>query len=392
VTRRLPITLLALALALSACAYESSGTTTTTVVPPDEILPATGPADLVFRDQLSDGAVVILESITLPAPGFVVLFSDEGGAPAEVIGTTQIISAGVIANVPVSFFVPIEGDALVHAQLHIDMDRDEAFTYEPPDAFVDVPATRANGEAATEMASITQLPPISPAVVTFAEQRTTGETVEVLALDLPAPGFVAIREDEEGQAGRILGISDLLPAGPSAAVSVTLDETLGISGVLFASIYIDRDGDGVLTLAEGSPDQIALGADGLEATIGVPILVVPVSPTQLTAADQESEGAAVVFTVGVPAPAFAVVRSDDGGQPGEVLAVSDILELGTTDLTLTLETPLTADATLWVTVHIDFNGDGVFDESDPIGVRSNGRLAEQSILVTLPVPEDDTDG
>ena len=208
--------MLGLALAVSACAYETSGTTTTTTIDPADVLPSTGPADVVFRDQMTDGAGVVLESVTLPSPGFVVLFSDESGSPGEVVGATQIISAGVIANVPVSFFVPIEASTVVHAQIHIDMDRDEAFTYEPPDAFMDVPATSANGEVAAVAASITLLPPISPAVVTFAEQRTAGDVIEVLSVELPAPGFVVIREDDQGEAGRILGVSALLPAGLSS--------------------------------------------------------------------------------------------------------------------------------------------------------------------------------
>ncbi|MCJ7725007.1 MAG: hypothetical protein MUP76_01260 [Acidimicrobiia bacterium] len=120
--------------------------------------------------------------------------------------------------------------------------------------------------------------------------------------------------------------------------------------------------------------------------------MVPLTPTQLTVADQESEGAAVVATVTTPAPAFVVMRADNGGEPGAVLAVSSLLELGSTDVTLTLDPPLTADATVWITVHIDFNGDGVFDESDPVGIRPNGRPAEQSIVVTLPVPVDDGTG
>ena len=96
--------------------------------------------------------------------------------------------------------------------------------------------------------------------------------------------------------------------------------------MLFASIYIDRDGDGVLTLGDGAVDQIAQGADGLEATIGVPIMVVPLGPIQLAASDQESEGTEVVAIVTVPAPAFLVLRSRRRRGTRRVLAVSDLLD------------------------------------------------------------------
>jgi hypothetical protein len=382
--------MLALALAVSACAYESSGTTTTTSVDPDEILPSTGPADLVLREQRSEGAGVVFESVTMPAPGFVVLYEDEGGLPGEMIGTSDILSAGVIANVPVSFFVPLNGGAVVHAQIHIDMDRNEAFTYEPPDAFVDVPAVKANGEVVLVAATIGLLPPISPASVTFGEQRIIGDAVTVASADLPAAGFVVIREDDQGGPGRILGISDLLPAGISTDIEVVFDDTLGLSAVMFASVYIDRDADGILTLGDDPVDRIAQADDGLEVTIGVPITVVPLTPVHLTVEDQESEGVEVIATVTIPAPSFLVIRSDDGGVPGEVLVVSGLLDIGTTSgIALTLDPPLDADTTLWFTVHIDLDGNGEFDGVEPIGILEGGDLAETSILVTLPVPEEE---
>jgi len=390
VIRRLIPTLLALLLAVSACTYESSGTTTTIALDPDQIAPSTGPADLVFREQRTEGAGVVFESVTMPDPGFVVLYGDEGGSPGEMIGTSAILSAGVIANVPVSFFVPLEGATVVHAQIHIDMDRNEAFTYEPPDAFVDVPAVKANGEVAVVMATIGLLPPVSPASVTFGEQRTVGDAITVASVDLPSAGFVVIREDDQGAPGRFLGVSELLPAGNSTDIEVTLDDTLGLSAVMFVSVYIDRDTDGILTLGEDAVDRIAQADDGLEVTVGVPITVVPVTPVRLAVEDQESEGAEVVATVTVPAPSFLVVRSDTGGLPGDVLAVSELIEIGTTSgLTLTLDPPLDADTTLWFTVYVDLDGNGIFDDVEPMGILEGGGPAETSILVTLPVPEEE---
>jgi len=382
--------MLALLLAVSACTYESSGTTTTVFLDPDQISPSMGPADLVFREQRTEGAGVVFESVTMPDPGFVVLYTDEGGSPGEMIGTSAILSAGVIANVPVSFFVPLEGAATVHAQIHIDMDRNEAFTYEPPDAFIDVPAVKANGEVAVVMATIGLLPPVSPASVTFGEQRIIGDAVTVASAELPSAGFVVIREDDQSAPGRILGVSDLLPAGTSTDIEVAFDEMVGLSGVMFASVYIDRDTDAILTIGEDAVDRIAQADDGLEVTVGVPITVVPVTPVRLTVEDQESEGIEVVATVTVPAPSFLVVRSDDDGLPGEVLVVSGLIEIGTTSgITLTLDPPLDVDTTLWFTVFVDLDGNGEFDQVEPIGILEGGGPAETSILVTLPVPEEE---
>jgi hypothetical protein len=378
-----------LALAVSACAYESSGTTTTTTIDPDHLAPSTGPADIVFREQRIHGSGVEVESVSLPSPGFIVLYSDEGGAPGAVIGATDVLSPGVIASVPVSFFVPLEADSVVHAQVHIDMDRDEAFTYEPPDAFIDVPATFANGEVASVPALIGLLPPVAPAVLGFSEQRITGDAITISSVDLPAAGFVVLREDDLGRPGRFLGVSDLLPAGVTTDLEVAFDEPIGISAVVFASLYVDRDEDGVLSLGDDAVDRLAQGEDGLEATLGMPITVVPLTPVRLAADDQETEGLEVSVTATVPAQAFAVLRADASGEPGEVLGVSDLLMIGTNGITFGLDPPLAADATLWVIVHIDLDGNGRFDGGEPVGILEGGGAAEASFRVILPEEEEE---
>jgi len=378
-----------MSLLLTACAYESSGTTTTTFVDPLLIPPPTGPADLVFRDQATDGAVVVVESVTLPAAGFVVLLGDDAGAPGEVIGITDLLSAGVIANVPVAFFVPLESATVVHAQLHVDMDRDGVFTYEPPDAFVDVPAVAANGEVAGDRAVVTMLPPVAPAAFTFFEQRTTGDSVVVDRVELPAPGFIVVREDDLGSPGRVLGTSGLLPAGLSRDVEVALDSPLGISAILHVALYVDRDEDGVLLLGEGAVDRIAQGEDGADVVLAVAVTVVPLRPVRLAATDQETEGDEVRATVTVPGPAFLVARADDDGSPGRLLGVSLLLDIGTNDVLITLDPALEADTRVWLIVHIDLDGDGEFDETDPIGILEAGGEARISIRLTLPEPEEE---
>lgn len=393
--RRSILSLAVLALAASSCAYESSGTTTTTILDPSEVPPATGPADLEFRDQQTDGAVVEVAQVAMPSDGFVVLYDDRAGAPGEVIGVSNLLSSGVIASVPVAFFVPLEEGTVVHAQIHIDMDRDESFTYEPPDAFIDVPATFANGEVAAASAEIGLLPPVSPGQVAFAEQRTTGDSVVVASVELPAAGFLVIRDDDFGDPGRVLAVSDLLPAGVSTDVEVAFDEPLEISGVLFASAYVDRDQDSVLTLGEGAVDRIAQGEDGAEATVGVPVTVVPLTPVRLAVDDveaEETEVAEFTATVTLPASGFAVLSTDEGGAPGETLAVSRLLEIGSNEVTFAIDPAVTEDTTLWVTVFIDLDGNGEYDGDEPQGVLEAGGPAEASLDVTFPEEEDGDGG
>lgn len=126
------MSLMALGLVAGACSYESSGITTTTIVDPEDVPPSTGPADLVVEDQRIEGTTMTVESVTMPDDGWVVARIDQGGGPGEIIGISEILRKGVIARVPIPFTLPITENAMIHATVHVDLDRDGAFTYEAP--------------------------------------------------------------------------------------------------------------------------------------------------------------------------------------------------------------------------------------------------------------------
>lgn len=392
------ILVMALALMVGACAYESSGVTTTTVGDPNALPPATGPADLVFEDQLSEGSTVIVRSVSLPSDGFVALHSDEAGDPGEIIGVGERLSAGVIGNVSVPLFVPIEGEVVVHAMVHIDMDRDGVFTFEPPDGFVDVPATRANGETAATSATVGLLPALTPADVVFEAQRSLGVEVVVADVLLPAAGFVVVRADQAGAPGEIVGVGELLSEGSHTDVVVELDERLEISATLWAQLIVDRNRNGTLDIEgadiEGSDveDVVALRIDGFEAADSAPITAVSRAPAVILVSEQESEGVEVtVDSVTLPSGGFLVVRADVDGSPGDTLVVGEFLERGTyRDVVLPLEPPVEIPAAVWIEIHIDFSGDGSFGEGDVIARFEGGDPAREPVSLVEPTDEDDS--
>jgi len=377
---------LALGLLTPSCAYESAGTTTSTVLDPAQVPPATGPAALVFADQLVDGSAVVLGSVTLPADGFVVLHADAAGSPGEVIGVSELIGQGTVADVAVALYLPLETEAVLHAALHIDMDQDGRFLFEPPDAFVDVPAVSGAGAAVTASATVGLLAPLAPAAVTLADQRSDGEEAVVAEVTLPAPGFVALQADEDGLPGAILGISALLPEGTSRDVPVGLGEPTAGPQTVFAVVYVDRDGDGVAGITSAdSLDEVAQASDGGPARASAEVTVVLVAPAALEVEDQEGDGTTVlVASVTLPSPGFLEVRADDAGSPGPRLARSDLLPTGTTtDVEIELTEPLAADALLWVRVRIDVDGDGDIGTDDSVALDTAGRRVLASFDYTF---------
>ena len=397
--RPLLVALVALVVFAAACSYENAGTTTSTQPIAGKPPPPLGPADVLFEAQRVDGSLVNVASVSLPADGFVVLRADEDGTPGEVVGVSDIVAAGTFANVPVVLFVPLETDAPLHAALHIDMDRDGEYTFEPPDDFTDAAAVSAAGTPASTSAAIVILPPLASTDVAIDTQRTDGESVVVTGVTLPAPGFVVVQIDEDGTPGSILGFTDLLPEGVTTGIEIELSPRLIVTGPVWVTAYVDRNENGLFRPGTAAgDDEPGISVSGRRASAMADILVVPRQPAEIVAvdqeisADQEADGTIlVVEAVTLPAGGFVVVRADIGGAPGGVLGISEPLPLGTAAaITIALADPLEDGDAVWLRAHIDFDGDGIFGGLDIPAVTRLGALAEVRLVVTVPAPPDDT--
>ena len=114
-------------------------------------------------------------------------------------------------------------------------------------------------------------------------------------------------------------------------------------------------------------------------------------PAELTASDQEGDGTTVtVDSVTLPTDGFIAVHADADGNPGPVIGHSDLLDEGTsTDVVITLDTPLEATASVWPMAHVDANGNGVYEFTPPDEVIdipatfASGDTAVVSVTVTV---------
>lgn len=383
------MSLMALGLVAGACSYESSGITTTTIVDPEDVPPSTGPADLVVEDQRIEGTTMTVESVTMPDDGWVVARIDQGGGPGEIIGISEILRKGVIARVPIPFTLPITENAMIHATVHVDLDRDGAFTYEAPDSLIDEIATFANGEAASVVATVELLPPLQPGEATLTEQRIDGTGVVGAAAVLPAPGFVALMSNVQGEPGEVLDATGLLPAGTVADIQFAPDPALRVSGLVFLVAWVDRDEDG---LFDPNEDDIAVRADGSLAASSAIMTVIPLEPTSITVEDQEGDGTLLTIAeVVLPAAGFVEVLIDDGGVPGERVDLSGSRAAGTYenieiefDENSALDGEAGEELVFWVRTIVDFDEDGTATAGDPFGLISlGGDAAQESFTFTF---------
>jgi predicted ribosomally synthesized peptide with SipW-like signal peptide len=106
-------------------------------------------ASVNFEDQESDGSSVVVDSVTLPEGGYVVIHESDGGAPGPVLGNSSYLPAGTSSDVTVTLDSPISGSQELIAMAHKD-DGDQQ--YEFPNA--DGPYTK-DGSAVIDAAQIT---------------------------------------------------------------------------------------------------------------------------------------------------------------------------------------------------------------------------------------------
>jgi hypothetical protein len=138
------------------------------------------------------------------------------------------------------------------------------------------PATTTDAPPqATTTERMDEGPATSPAEIVFEAQSSDGTSIVVASVTLPAPGFVAVHSNADGKPGAVIGNSELLPAGTSTDVVVTLDQPLEATDMVFPMVHIDIDGDGEYTFAPPYDlvDTPATTADGGVAVTGAEVTV-----------------------------------------------------------------------------------------------------------------------
>lgn len=205
------------------------------------LLPPLDPADAAINEQRTDGAVVEVSGVTLPAPGFVVVHRTIDGELGEAIAFSELLPTGTTTGIVFTLDSALRTTQVLSVVAYVDRDEDGVFTPE------DEPGRRADGSMAAGSATVTVVV-VDPAAVTVEDQESSGEDPIVIAeVVLPAPGFVEILNEVDGVPGDSLAVSGLLLAGTIVDLEFSDLPPIDADIALWVRLHVDFDGDGVLS-------------------------------------------------------------------------------------------------------------------------------------------------
>ncbi|AHY46497.1 Hypothetical Protein RradSPS_1214 [Rubrobacter radiotolerans] len=217
------------------------------------------------------------------------------------------------------------------------------------------------------------------------EQTGDGTSVNVPRASISgASGWLAVRADDGGEPGEVLGYAPL-QEGENTDVQVSLDTPVEGSGELFATVHADDPADGNFTYPDGDPtvesdgeavqqsfaydlsgageeaatdDQATddAAADGAVGAVGADVNV----------GEQTGDGASVSVSGAnlSGSSGWISVREDAGGEPGAVLGFAPLPEGENTDVEVPLDVALAGAGEVYVSVHADEPADGTFSYPD----------------------------
>jgi plastocyanin len=173
----------------------------------------------------------------------------------------------------------------------------------------------------------------------------------------------------------------LSPLRTVAALGATIALTLAACG--------GDDDDASATTNDSTPPPVTQPSGDDTGAAGPAM-----EPATITAEAQQSDGTTVtVASIELPSPGFVAVHADGGGSPGPVIGHSALLPAGTsTDVVITLDEPLTADATVYPMAHIDVDGNGQYDFAPPDVTTDGPALIADGDVAVVPAAVTVTGG
>jgi hypothetical protein len=315
------------------------------------------PAVTVSDQDLGEDGRLLIDSVQLPEPGWLVIYAWREGAVAEVLGQTAI-SGPTESNLEVQI-EPLQATDTLVAMLHHDAG--EAGTYEFPGA--DEPISTTGGPVMSQFTISRQF--ILPEIVVANQTVTEDSRLLIESVNAMAAGWLLIYGDEAGEPGYLLGLARV-EEGLNEAVSVQIPWREATSQ-LHALLAADNGRPNLYDPEEDLP--ILVGGNPVSASFEIGL------PVDIFILDQPVVNSRVVIErITMNAPGWVVIHPNDNGQPGLIIGFAflgaGVNEQIVVDLLVDTVTPQ-----MYASLHEDSNIPDEFDfPNGDLPLRLNGRL------------------
>lgn len=333
-----------------------------------------------IADQFPVDNTITVTSVTTDAAGWLVVHTDNGGAPGPVIGQT-LLASGTTANVVIDID-PAYNNFSLWPMLHVDTG--EAGVYEFGSVEGADSPIAVDGAVATVQAYTVPHMRVQPQVVLQGDNTPTLVSSDSMTFTADSvlsqgPGWLVVHIDNAGAPGPVAGYAQLND-GVNLNVVVPLDQGVELTSTLWPMMHVD---DGALGTYEFD------GQSGLDNPVSVMEVVqtepIEVAPGFMYLDQSIVEGTLTVDWALIDAPGWLVIHANEGGAPGTVLAQVPLHAGLNRNIVIPLD-GTAAGTGVFPMLHYDTNEMGVYefgtvDGADgPVVVGGNVVVAPLSIL------------
>ena len=300
------------------------------------------PPGATISDQpLDESGVLVAEEVTLPGPGWLVIYRTVDGEAEEIIGR-QPLAAGVHQQVEVTVDTQQATENLI-AGVHMDAGAEGVFDYPGEDE-----PYPGEPEAAFMVELLMPMPQVAVADQPVAENGV----VTLAALEILEPTWVAIHSDAEGEIGPVIG-SRLFEPGTYENAPITINWRQATPS-LYVVMHNDEDELGVFDFPDEDLPILLRGEPvvaSFEATYPPEVLVYdqPIIDGTITIERAISNG-----------PGYVAIYNETEGQPGLIIG-TEALEDGLNEVITVTLLPSAITTQLFARLHEDTEPGDVFN-------------------------------
>jgi hypothetical protein len=346
---------------------------------------ASSPSQITIHNQDINTGVVVVDSVTAPRSGWVVIYRKPDFAADEMVGYAPV-HQGSNMGVKVVVSMPLIGNRpMLWAVLQADNGVPGVFEWgHTGRAFDDDPLTQ-NGQLVTMAFATTSTPAaIEPVTasdttktpltdqITISNQDITSGLIMVDSVTASQDGWVVIYRNPNFTAGEIVGYAPVYH-GTNTNVKVTIDTTkVGDQTTLYAQLHTDGGFQGVFEW--GNQRQLFNDWPVVQkdkyvttsfATVPTPSTVSTTAPgtDRITLHDQDiNTGVIVVDSVTTTQNGWVVIYRDPDFTSGQIVGYAPVYKGTNMGVKVTLDTTkLENQPTLWAVLHVDSGLQGIFE-------------------------------